>query len=195
MVIASHVIFTAYGFWLPNDPRGSWSDWVRSWDLFLHGRATKTDDRHSLARRPHDHRLRLEAKRDLKYPPVHFTGSQAQSIAKGFRRAVDESGYDILACSILPEHVHIVVARHQRPAERIAGHLKTRAAQQLITDGLHPFVALRGFDGRVPSVWAHRAWKVFLDTDEDVRRAIAYVEQNPIRDGKKPQRWSFVTRV
>jgi len=28
MVIASHDIFTFYGFWLPNDPRGSWS--VRS---------------------------------------------------------------------------------------------------------------------------------------------------------------------
>src|SRR5438034_5148372 len=37
MVLASHGIFTAYGFWLPNDPRGSWSDFVRSWELFLAG--------------------------------------------------------------------------------------------------------------------------------------------------------------
>jgi hypothetical protein len=34
MVLASHVIITAYGFWLPNEERGSWSDFVRSWELF-----------------------------------------------------------------------------------------------------------------------------------------------------------------
>ena len=38
MVRAYHAIFTTYGFWLPNDPRGSWSDFVRSWELFKHGK-------------------------------------------------------------------------------------------------------------------------------------------------------------
>ena len=42
MVLAYHLIFTAYGFWLPNDPRGSWSDFVRAWELFITGKATKT---------------------------------------------------------------------------------------------------------------------------------------------------------
>jgi hypothetical protein len=28
MILGYHVIFGAYGFWLPNDPRGSWSDFV-----------------------------------------------------------------------------------------------------------------------------------------------------------------------
>ena len=41
MVYASHVIFCAYGFWLPNDPRGSWSDFVGSWELLRFGRATQ----------------------------------------------------------------------------------------------------------------------------------------------------------
>jgi len=44
MVLASHCTFTAYGFRLPNDPRGSWSDFVRAWDLLLSGKATKTDE-------------------------------------------------------------------------------------------------------------------------------------------------------
>lgn len=34
MVLASHVILGAYGFWLPNDPRGSWSTFVGAWDLY-----------------------------------------------------------------------------------------------------------------------------------------------------------------
>jgi hypothetical protein len=43
MILASHVIFSTYGFWLPNDPRGSWSDFVGAWELFRFGPATKTD--------------------------------------------------------------------------------------------------------------------------------------------------------
>lgn len=34
MVRWYHAIFSAYGFWLPNDPRGSWSDFVRAWHFF-----------------------------------------------------------------------------------------------------------------------------------------------------------------
>jgi hypothetical protein len=34
---------------------------------------------------------------------------------------------------------------------------------------------------------------VFLSTAADVRRAIAYVERNPLKDGLRRQRWSFVT--
>jgi len=30
MVIAYHAIFSTYGFWLPNDPRGSWSEFKES---------------------------------------------------------------------------------------------------------------------------------------------------------------------
>ena len=39
-VLVAHVIITAYGFWLPNDPRGSWSDFVGAWELLRFGRAT-----------------------------------------------------------------------------------------------------------------------------------------------------------
>ena len=42
-VLAAHIIFTCYGFWLPNDPRGSWSEWVASWELLRYGKATKVD--------------------------------------------------------------------------------------------------------------------------------------------------------
>jgi len=193
MVIAYHIIFTAYGFWLPNDPRGSWSDFVRAWELVFFGKATKTTERRSLARRSHDRTKRLAAKTALTYEPVEFSGRQALSVAHGFIRAVEESGYVILARAILPTHVHLVVARHERLAERSIGHLKARATQQLIADGLHPFAAHRSDDGRIPPVWARRGWKVFLRTMDDDRRAVEYVVQNPDREGKPLQRWSFVS--
>jgi hypothetical protein len=41
-------------------------------------------------------------------------------------------------------------------------------------------------------VWGQDFWKVFLYTPEDVLRAIRYVEDNPIKEGKKRQHWPFV---
>ena len=78
MVIGYHVILSMYGFWLPNDPRGSWSDFVGSWELFRYGGgATKVNDRRSHAWDEHDRQFRREMKQHLKSPPVVLTGSQA----------------------------------------------------------------------------------------------------------------------
>ncbi len=193
MVIASHVIFTTYGFWLPNDPRGSWSDFVRSWELLKFGEATKTTARRSLARDEHDVQLRLEAKQALRYPPVKLTGRQALSVAEGFAFAIERSRYRVYACSILPDHVHMVVARHRYGAEQIVRRLKQAATLRLTADGLHPLDACRTVAGKPPTPWVRRCWKVFLDDDRGVRRAIRYAEQNPLREGKPAQNWSFVT--
>ena len=75
-----HLILSAYGFWLPNDPRGSWSEVVRNPNLRVFGEATKVDTHRSVARRPHDRARRLAAKKALLYPPVTFTGVQARAI-------------------------------------------------------------------------------------------------------------------
>lgn len=192
MVLAYHIIFTAYGFWLPNDPRGSWSDFVRVWELFWFGPATKTDDRRSLAGRSHDRGLRLAAKSALRFDPVKFTEAQVLEVAKGIAKAVSESGYRLLACSIMPSHVHLVLDRCEQLAERVAGHLKARATQALVEANLHPFEQFRGADGRFPSVWAHRSWTVFLNDAEAIERAIRYVEENPVKEKLPRQNWAFV---
>src|SRR5438270_7440647 len=87
MIHGYHVIFGAYGFWLPNDPRGSWSDFVGSWELFRFGTATTTDTRASVAHRAHDQARRQAAKQALQRPAVRFTGPQARAIARGFARS------------------------------------------------------------------------------------------------------------
>jgi len=86
-VIAFHLIISAHGFWLPNDPRGSWSDFVGSWELLKFGNATKVNDSRSYAKDPHDVALRRDAKSALKYPPVRFNDAQRNAIAEGFARA------------------------------------------------------------------------------------------------------------
>ncbi|MHC4661668.1 MAG: transposase [Planctomycetota bacterium] len=183
-VIAYHVVFTIYGYWLPNDPRGSWSDFVRKWELTRFGKATKTETRRSVAGKPHDRRLRKKAAATLSQDAVKMTGVQALSVAKGFGKAAAEGEYSVYACCILPDHVHIVIGRHERPLGRIVGHFKARASQILLKDGL--------WNKDKKSIWARGSWKVFLYRDKDVKRAIDYVVMNPKKEGKKVQTWPFV---
>jgi hypothetical protein len=109
--LADHLILSTYGFRLPNDPRGSWSDFVGAWDLFRYGgHATKVDTTESLARHRHDRVRRLGAKQYLKYPPVSFTGVQARAVATGFWHAAIEGDYAIHSCAILQDHCHLIIA-------------------------------------------------------------------------------------
>jgi len=192
MIIGFHVILSAYGFWLPNDSRGSWSDFVGAWELFRFGRATKTAERRSLAAKPHDVQARVQAKHALRYRSVRFNGQQARAVGRGFAGFVKRSGLNVWACSILPEHTHLVIGGHRYRIEQIANLLKGAATRQLVTEGIHPFGALRQKFGRLPQTWARGLWKVFLGTPADVRRAVRYVGDNPAKESLPQQRWSFV---
>jgi len=195
MVLGYHVIVSAYGFWLPNDPRGSWSDFVRSWELFRFGRATKVDTRRSVAHRPHNHAARVSPKRALRYPPVHFTEPQAREIGRAFGEFASRGKVTIYACSILPEHVHLVIARHDYRVEQIANLLKGAATRRLVAGNLHPLADFALPGERIPAMWSRGLWKVFLSREHDVQRAIRYVESNPVREEKTPQQWSFITAL
>ena len=45
MIHGYHLILPMYGFWLPNDPRGSWSEFIRKWELACFGQSTRTSER------------------------------------------------------------------------------------------------------------------------------------------------------
>lgn len=124
---------------------------------------------------------------------VEFTGLQARAVGAGFRKACDKSGFTIWACSILPEHVHCVIARHTYKVEYIAGLLKGEATKELIRQGLHPLAGHPDKDGKLPTPWAARAWRVYLDSEEAIENAIHYTEDNPEKEGKPRQKWKFVT--
>jgi REP element-mobilizing transposase RayT len=92
----------------------------------------------------------------------------------------------------MPDHVHLVVARHHYKVEQLATLFRGAASRKLVDDGRHPFEMIEPTRKRVPTCWARGEWKVFLDSTADVRRAIRYVEMNPVRQGLKRQYWSFV---
>lgn len=193
MVRWYHLIVTAYGFWLPNDPRGSWSDFVGSWELYKFGPATKTSEKRSLAHDPHDVARRLAAKRALKYPPVRFDKLQRALVAEGFGKAIAEGDYQTHACCIGHDHAHLVVARHERTIERIASHLKSKATMGLTREDVHPLKTFRKPGGAVPTPWSEGVWSVFVNDLEQLRCAIRYVERHPEKERLSPQHFDFVT--
>jgi REP element-mobilizing transposase RayT len=193
MVRWYHAILSAYGFWLPNDPRGSWSDFVHAWELYrFGGSATKVAAKRSHAHDPHDASFRRDMKHHLKFPPARFDERARQSIADGFTRACDEYGFLIHAGAIGFDHVHLVAARDsERSIENVVAVLKARATSQMKTDQTHPMQILPN----CPTAWSSSCWKVFIDDDQQFRNAIRYVEQHPMKEGLAEQRWAFVTPV
>ena len=127
------------------------------------------------------------------YPPVQFSGPQARSIARGFANACRSSDYTIWACAILPEHTHLVIARHRYKIEQVANLLKGAATRQIVMDDLHPLHRYAQAGKRPPRMWAEDQWNGFLDSETEIDDAIAYVNANPEREGKPAQDWSFVT--
>ncbi len=182
MVAAYHLIWTAYGHWLPNDPRGSTSREVHC------AKIAPLGDLHYGRKRiqPAGQIIRefYEAARGvLKYELKTFTPSDVSTIACGFAEAIKQRTYTCYACAIMPDHVHLVIRKHRDKAEQIIEHLQdaSRTALQNDSQGKHP-------------VWGGPGWKVFLNTRDDISRTIHYVEQNRVKIGKAVQAWPFVNR-
>ena len=193
MIHGYHVILTMYGSWLPNDPRGSWSDFIGRWELVQFGRPRRTLLKKPLMElTPQEVATRTAAQQALMYPPVNLTDNQVQSVADGFGNLVHKSNYTVWACSIMPQHVHLVIARHPFKVEQIATLLKGAASRQIVEDHRHPLQHQDRRD-RLPSIWARGCWKVYLDNDESISNAIRYVEQNPVEEGKPKQDWPWVS--
>lgn len=191
-VVGYHVILSAYGFWLPNDERGSWSEFVRAYELAVFGPATKVDTRRSVADRPLDRERQRAMKAALARNPVRFTGQQARAIGRGFSEYAHKNHWSIHALAVLPDHTHMVVARGHLKIETAAERFKAAATAQLHRESLHPFADQPYRNGRLPTPWARKGWWVYLDDATDVHRAIRYVENNPMKAGLPAQQWSCV---
>lgn len=192
MLLGWHLIFSTYGFWPPNDERGSGSTRVRAQHIYdAGGEATRVCTTHSVAHRPHDVRLRRSIKESLTYPAVEFSGLQARAVGRGIAAVLPKVGLVVHACAIMPDHVHVVVAAHKFDGDEIIECLKRAGTRGLNAEGLHPLKDYPRANGRLPSPWAGGGWKVMLFTPEKMLAAIAYVEENPVRAGMRRQRWGL----
>jgi REP element-mobilizing transposase RayT len=185
IVIAYHLIWTAYGWWLPNDPRGSCSRSIRTNILAQLG------DLHQgrKAAQPTSSEIRqfYEAARDwLKYSLHTFDPPAVDIIAEAFAAAVAEQRYTCYACCIMPDHVHMLIRKHRDNAEQMIANLQE--ASRLRLRETVPWNRTQDHP-----IWGGHGWKVFLDHPDDIHRTIGYIEQNPVALRRPVQRWAFVS--
>lgn len=183
IVIAHHLVWTAYGWWLPNDPRGSGSTTIRNDVLAELGELHFGRKQVQPAGRDVKE-FYLQAAEVLKHPLYTFDEGERQIIGAAFAEVVERERYTCWACAIMPDHVHILIRKHKHLAEDMMVNLKEASRAALIKAGC-----------RAPThpTWiAATGWKVFLDHPEEVRRTIGYIERNPLPLRLPVQRWPFV---
>jgi REP element-mobilizing transposase RayT len=183
IVIAHHLIWTAYGWWLPNDPRGSGSTTIRK-DVIA-----ELGELHYSRKvvQPSGQEIRqfqATAGNVLQDPRLTFDSAAVAEIALAFAEVIESERYTCYACAIMPDHVHILIRKHKHQAEEMMEILKEASRERLRKNILH-FSEHR--------VWASGGgWKVFLDEPNEVRRTVTYILRNPLPLGMPEQRWPFV---
>jgi REP element-mobilizing transposase RayT len=182
MVIAHHLIFTAYGWWLPNDPRGSSSHEIRVEQIADLG---ELHQGRKLVQ-PLSSELRsfyADAEAVLRHDLLTFTDDDRNEIAAAFAETIHKRRYQCYACAIMPDHVHLLIRKHRDPAEVMMSQLQSSSKERL------RFRALRR-----PShpVWGGPGWKVFVDSQRQMLQTSRYIEDNPVKIWKPAQRWDFV---
>jgi REP element-mobilizing transposase RayT len=177
MIIAYHAVFTTYGTWLPNDPRGSYSKAIYNTELatlgdIQYGRQCPQPDR-DLVRR-----FRVAAIPRLSHAPFYLTDESRKVVAAAFAKVVARLRLTVPACAIMNNHVHFLVWRSKHSIEYLVNQLKGGATLAL---------------GRDRTPWTRSCWKVFVNDELSLRAAAEYVDANPLAAGLNPQQWDFVT--
>jgi REP-associated tyrosine transposase len=183
LVIAYHLIWTAYGWWLPNDPRGSGSRTVRSDVIAELGELHFGRKKVQLAGR-FVREFYGEAADRLKHSLQTFDQAARETIAAAFADVIQRERYTCYACTVMPDHVHILIRKHKHCAEEMIEALKIESRLRLSARGLRSVIH--------PTWTAGIGWKVFLDHPDDVRRTMLYIENNPLPLGLPVQRWPFI---
>jgi hypothetical protein len=182
MIIGYHLIWTAYGWWLPNDPRGSTShkidsDVIAELGALHHGRK-RLQPAGSVIRKFYD-----RASEVLSHELLTFNESEIDCIGESFAATIRRERYTCYACAILTDHVHILIRKHRDLAPEMTAKLQADSRTAILE---------RGERDPIHFVWGGPGWKVFLDHPDDIRRTVRYIEGNPGKAGLPLHRWGFV---
>jgi REP element-mobilizing transposase RayT len=183
LLIAYHLVWTGYGHWLPNDPRGSGSRIVLNAQIAAlgeihYGRKSVQPPR------PDVRAFQHQAQQVLSYPVLQFDQLDIPIIADAIAEVVAERRYTCYACAIMPDHVHILIRKHHDLGEEMIEYLQNRSRDRFcerdVCDSSHP-------------VWTDGGWRRYLFTPEQIVGVIKYIEANPLEIGWPRQQWTFVT--
>ncbi len=185
-----HLAWTAYGTWLPGDPRGHWSA------LFdLYGRLARAGHQLNLPDPTTLAHARQEMSEEPKLlDPVEqmLVGAMIGGFITGEGPAAPwaQAGYptplEAWALAVERTHVHMLIAPPPRKVGGVVGRVKGTSSS-----------ALRKLPGNRARrrIWTTGYWKAFLYDDAAVRAVQDYIEQHNVRRGFGRRRFDFVGPV
>ena len=125
-------------------------------------------------------RQQLESWLDRGYGPCWLRREDVGAVVELI--LTTESDYKLEAWTIMPNHVHLVVNVLTTPLIRLVNHWKGSSARE----------ANKVLDRRGP-FWEKDYYDTYIRDDEHLKRAIRYVESNPVIAGlvKCPKDWPW----
>lgn len=182
IVIAHHIMWTLYGWWLPNDPRGSTSRVIRQ-DVLAELGELHFGRKHVQPPRSEVRGFYEEAVDVLKHPLLKFNPDELCIVGAALGSAIAEYGYTCYAAAVMPDHVHLMMRKHRDLAEEMIQKIQSLSRKRLKEAGLRP---------TDHPTWTRGGWKVFLEHPQEVWRTIKYIHNNPLKIGLPAQTWPFV---
>ena len=183
MILATHVILTGYGHWLPNDARGSYSE-----EVFIPKIAELGPIHHGRKPvQPSPQELRgfhKQAGKVLTHPVHWFSPEERAAIRDAFARVCKEQRFICHACAIMPNHVHALIRRNYLHSDKIHNLLKQCAIQAVKDCGQvssdHPVFSA--------GVGTKQKW-----TPAEVRQCVKYIQDNFAKHRLPFEQYEFVT--
>jgi len=148
--LAYLISFRAYGTWLHGDERGA---------------IDRFHNRYGAPYLPPSDTWKRHNCKQLKTHPLILETRERGAVNKAVRETCNLRRWDLHACNVRTNHVHVVVSANCR-ANLVLNALKANATRQLREDKLWlpPF-----------SPWAHKGSKIMLWTEQSLDKAIDYV--------------------
>jgi len=165
-----HIVKSGYGLWLPGDDRGHWSS---NWDAQV-----GYIEPHTL--HAGDPVRRRMAEERMKHPPVRWSSVMIQAIAMAVGQCADQSDWRIVAASIEPTHLHLLMSYHTRDIGKTCKWLAQCMSKQVHASTDH-----------VGPVFARAKWCSFVFDQDIWRNTEAYIDRHNHRRGlpEKPYEW------
>lgn len=151
-VLGIHWIATTHGTWLHGDPQGSW----------LQGKLIGPDPF-----------LETMVRENMTHDAVVLSDQECNLIERTIGVTCAEQGHVILAQTVQPTHVHVVLAPMAERIVNVVARLKRRASMEVLQ--------LRRERGGIDvprTLWTAKRFVVFITDDAHLQNTIAYVERH-----------------
>ncbi len=156
--IGAHIIKTAYGQWLPGDPRGHWS---AAWNP-----EQGHHNPHQL--NPGDPIRQKQAADRMNHPPTIWSTPIRQTIAETIQACANQSDWSTAALAVEPTHFHLAVTPSPTKLDSTCKWLAQEVTKAIRAEHNHP-----------NPTFAKGKWAAVITEDTHWHNALNYINRHP----------------